>query len=248
MPCAILPGMSDSQAARTVQDSDLTAKDVIAWLERHPGFLREHPQALEALIPPASARGRGAIADFQHYMIERLKADKGALEDITREIVENSRANMNNQHRIHRAVLLLLEAENLDDFIHTITMDLSALLDVDIAALVVETDGRRIPHVGTSGVRIVPSGTVDKWMAGKPALMQSDITGIEAIYGGAATLVASQILLRVDISMKTPPAILAFGSRDPKMFEPGQATDQISFLTRVVERCFRMWLDLPGRG
>ncbi len=240
--------MSDSQAARTVQDSDLTAEDIIAWLERHPGFLREHPQALEALIPPAPVRGRGAIADFQHYMIERLKADKGALEDITREIVENSRANMNNQHRIHRAVLLLLEAESLDDFVHTITIDLSALLDVDIAALVVETDGRRIPHVGASGVRIVPSGTVDKWMAGKPALMQSDITGIEAIYGGAATLVASQILLRVDISMKTPPAILAFGSRDPKMFEPGQATDQISFLTRVVERCFRMWLDLPGRG
>lgn len=239
--------MTDSQAACTVTDApDLRPADIIAWLERHPAFLRENPQAIEALVPPSPERRRGAVADFQHYMIERLKADKGALEDVTREIVENSRANMNNQHRIHRAVLLLLEAENFDDFIHTITMDLSALLDVDIAALVVESDGQRIPHVGTAGIRVVPPGTLEKWMGGKPAIIQSDIAGIEAIYGGGATLVASQILLRVDIAMKTPPAILAFGSRDPKMFEPGQATDQIAFLTRVVERCFRMWLDLPA--
>lgn len=236
--------MNDSQAVKTVQNPDITPKTVIAWLERHPEFLRENPEALPFLVPPAPERGRGAVADFQHYMIERLKADKGALEDFTREIVENSRANMNNQHRIHRAVLLLLEAESFEDFIHTITMDLASLLDVDISALVVESDGKNIPHIDTAGIRVVPPGTVEKWMGGKPALMQSDIVGIEAIYGGGASLVASQILMRVDISMKTPPAILAFGSRDPKMFEPGQATDQIAFLTRVVERCFRMWLCL----
>ena len=62
----------------------------------------------------------------------------------------------------------------------------------------------------------------------------------------AATLVRSQILLRVDISMGTPPAILAFGSRDPAMFSDGQATDQILFLARVIERCFRSWLSLPA--
>jgi uncharacterized protein YigA (DUF484 family) len=45
--------------------------------------------------------------------------------------------------------------------------------------------------------------------------------------------------------MDTPPAILAFGSRDPNMFHEGQATDQILFLARVIERCFRAWLNLP---
>ena len=69
--------------------------------------------------------------------------------------------------------------------------------------------------------------------------------GIEPIFGGGATLVRSQALLRVDISMDTPPAILAFGSRNPHLFEDGQATDQVAFLARVVERAFRRWLDLP---
>ena len=45
--------------------------------------------------------------------------------------------------------------------------------------------------------------------------------------------------------MNTPPAILVFGSRDPALFQPGQATDQVMFLARVVERAFRQWLDLP---
>ena len=71
------------------------------------------------------------------------------------------------------------------------------------------------------------------------------ITFDQPIYGGGAALVHSQILLRVDISMDTPPAILAFGSRNPELFQEGQATDQVLFLARVIERCFRSWLNLP---
>ena len=124
-------------------------------------------------------------------------------------------------------------------------MDLSTLLDVDISVLVVESNDQDIPHVHQNGIRVLPEGTIDKWMGDKSVLLQDDISGIEAIYGGGAALVRSQILLRVDISMNTPPAIVAFGSRDPNMFHDGQATDQILFLARVIERCFRSWLNLP---
>lgn len=138
-----------------------------------------------------------------------------------------------------------LEANNFEDFIHSITIDIATILDVDIAVLVVEADGDDIPHVNTNGIRIIPQGTTDKWMNDKPVLLQDNISGSEAIYGGGATLVQSQILLRVDISMDTPPAIVAFGSRDPNMFGEGQATDQILFLARVIERSFRAWLNIP---
>ncbi|MGH1457027.1 MAG: DUF484 family protein [Alphaproteobacteria bacterium] len=222
----------------------LTAEEIIQYLRNNPEFLKSNPQACELLHPPATVSGKG-IADFQSYMIERLKADKEEVITSTREIVENARSNMNNQQRVHRAVLRLLEARSFDDFIHCITMDLSALLDVDISVLVVETEDTSIPHVQQSGIRIVPTGTIDKWMNGTNILLQDNISGIEAIYGGGAALVASQILLRVDISMSTPPAVIAFGSRDPNMFAQGQATDQVLFLARVIERSFRSWLDIP---
>ncbi|MCE7886805.1 MAG: DUF484 family protein [Alphaproteobacteria bacterium PRO2] len=235
--------MSESNLS-PAPEAPMNADDVIEYLRNNPKFLQQNPEAMDLLVPPKTEAGKG-IADFQNYMIQRLKADKEQVMTTSREIVETSRANMNNQQRIHKAVLRLLEANSFEDFIQSITMDLASILDVDIAVFIVESNGGEIPHIHTSGIRVIPTGTVDKWMAGKNVLLQENISGIEPIYGGGAALVKSQILLRVDISMDTPPAILAFGSRDAGMFQEGQATDQILFLARVIERCFRAWLNLP---
>ncbi len=227
----------------TKNSDNITETNVIEFLRENPNFLQENPEICDLLHPPATEQGKG-IADFQSYMIKRLKADKEDVIESTRELVENARSNMNNQQRIHKGVLCLLEATRFDDFIHAITMDLATILNVDIAVLLVEASGTDIPHIHQNGIRILPEGTVDNWMSGKNVLLQDNISGIEAIYGGGAALVCSQILLRVDISMDTPPAIIAFGSRDPNMFSEGQATDQVLFLARVIERCFRSWLNI----
>ncbi len=232
-------------ALTTKSKTDLTKENILQFLQENPNFLQENPDVLDALTPAKSSSNKGKIADFQTYMIERLKADKQEVIEGTRELVENVRSNMNNQQRIHKAVLHLLEASSLPEFIQCITMDLSSMLNVDISALVIESDSSNIPHIDLKGLRILPEGTVKKWMKKKSVMMQDNISGIEAIYGGGATLVHSQILLRINISKDTPPAILAFGSRDPEMFKDGQATDQISFLAHVVERTFRMWLRIP---
>ncbi|MFA5591731.1 MAG: DUF484 family protein [Micavibrio sp.] len=234
--------MSEIMTQPPQDEKQPSAEAVIAFLKGNPKFLQQHPQAMDYLIPPKNAGDR-KVKDFQSFMIERLKQDKEKVLDTTRTIIDNARSNMNNQLRIQNVILRLLEAASFDEFIQIITMDMSAMLDTDISVLVVESTGDDIPHVHASGIRLVPPGTVDKWMAGKSALLQSNISGIEAIYGGAFTLVQSQALLRVDISMNTPPAILAFGSREPDMFGEGQATDQIGFLARIVERAFRLWLN-----
>ena len=230
-----------SDAAPTSDKTMTTKDDVLEFLKNN----QDDPDLIEALIPAKKRPKKGEVADFQAYAIERLRADKEEAIEISQDIVETSRANMNNQQRVHAAVLRLLEANNFDDFIQTITMDLASILDVDIAVLVVEADGNDIPHVQTNGIRVIPEGTVDSWMKDKAVILEDDISGIEAIYGGGATLVKSQILLRIGISMNTPPAILAFGSRDPHMFNADQATDQILFLSGVIERSFRAWLNLP---
>lgn len=235
--------MSDSQV-KARMDNSLSDDEVIAFLKANPKFLQDNPEACDFLIPPRQGDGR-KVKDFTSFMIERLKADKDKVVQTTREIVANARSNMNNQQRIHKVVLRILEARNFEEFIEIITADMASMLDTDISVMVVESNGHDIPHIHTSGIRVVPEGTIDKWMGGKNVLLQDNIMGIEAMYGGAYTLVASQALLRIDISMDTPPAILAFGSRDPGMFMDGQATDQVDFLARVVERAFRSWLNLP---
>ena len=230
-----------------IKDSkpDLTKEDILEFMQKNPDFLQENPDVLDVLIPRKEPPKKGGIADFQSYLIDRLKADKQEVIDNTRTIVENARSNMNNQQRIHKAVLRLLEANSLIEFLQCVTIDMASMLDVDISVLVIECDDSEIPHIDQKGLRVLPSGTVAKWMGKKTVMLQDNISGIEAIYGGGATLVSSQILLRLDIGEDTPPAILAFGSRDPDMFTDGQATDQITFLARVVERAFRIWLHQP---
>lgn len=220
--------------------NDLPAEAIVAWLQAHPDFLEKHPDACDALIPPKD-KTAGTI-DFGQHLIKRLKADREDVLNTSRDILETARSNMHNVSRIHRAILRLLEAHSFSSFIETITTDLAADLDVDITALVVEADGRTIPHIHLSGLRMVPEGTVHAWLGDRDVLLQENISGSEAIYGGGATLVHSQALARLNIAGDGPAAVLAFGSREPDTFSDGQGTEHVTFLAGVTERLFRMWL------
>lgn len=219
----------------------LSDKEVVAYLKENPEFLGAHPEVLEHLKLPGIEQGKGVV-DFQQVLLEKLKTDKSAAQRLQRELIENVRANMNNHSRVQTAVLMVLEAESFEEFVETITQDFPALLDVDTVNLVIESTSKEIPFVNQAGIRFAKPGTVLKWLNTGDVLLQSNISGHEEIFGPGAGLVRSHALVRLEISEATPASIIAFGSRDPEMFYPNQAVDQIGFLAQVVERCFRLWL------
>lgn len=224
---------------------ELDDDGVMAYLKAHPEFLAAHPEILEHLKAPGSQHGKGVV-DFQQALLERLKADKSHAQRVQKEIIENVRANMNNQNRIHTAVLVALEAETFEEFIETVTQDFPVLLDVDTVNLIIESTSKEIPFVNQSGIRFARAGTVKKWLNTGDALLQNNIHGHEEIFGPGAGLVKSHALVRLEISQNTPAGIIAFGSRDPEAFQPNQAVDQIGFLAQVIERCFRIWLGVQA--
>jgi len=223
-----------------VMKNQLTDEAVATWLKNNPEFFTTHPDAL----PPVE-QGKGVV-DFQHRMLERLKSDKSQAQRLQKELIDNVRANMSNQGRIQTAVLTLLEAESFEEFVEAVTQDLPVLLDVDTVNLIIETPSKQIPFVNQAGIRFAKAGTVTKWLSTGDALLQDNINGHEELFGPGAGLVKSHALVRLELSQDTPVGIIAFGSRDPEMFHPNQAVDQIGFLSQVVERCFRIWLGLQG--
>ena len=231
---------------RPVNLDSISEESIIEWLKKNPSFFNENPEVLDYITPPRDDQGKG-IVDFQYYMVKRFKEDRDEVLESAREIVETSRANMSNQSRIHKAILMVLEAHNFEDFIRTITMDFAPLLGVDIISLLVEADDGVIPHINVSGVKVIPFGASQELLGDKMVLLQDKIVGVEAVYGGGAKLVNSQALLRLNLSGAVPSVMVAFGSRDPEMFAEGQATDLLMFLGRVLERCFSLWLDLPPK-
>ena len=233
--------MTAETAAMDVQD--ISEDDVVAYLKAKKDFFRDHPELLEHLAEPAPSRGRGVV-DFQQVLVERLKADKSTAHRLQKELIDTFRANMNNQSRIQTAVLVVLEAETFEEFIEAVTQDLPVLLDVDTVNVVIEATSKEVPFVNQSGIRFARQGFVKQWLGTGDALLQPNINGHEDIFGPGAGLVKSHALLRLEISQNTPAGIIAFGSRNPDAFHPEQAIDQIGFLAQVVERCFRIWLDV----
>ena len=142
------PGAIAAPAAPRVSDAQ-----VADYLRRHPDFLDRHPELLAALVPAAREAGP-TVVDMQRYVVDRLRGEIAALRRNRDEIVQNSRANLQTQQRIHGAALDLMNAESFEQFIETVTTDLALKLEVDAVCLCVEAD--KAPYGKMkSGVRLI---------------------------------------------------------------------------------------------
>ena len=231
-----------TQTRKNKSETGITGEDVARWLSENPDFLPRHPELLDDLAAPARKLGRG-VADLQQALIEKLRGDMELAHQRQRELVETSRANLNSQTRIHECIVAMMSASSFEQLIQTITTDFAVLLDLDVVTLCIEVDGASLGTPHTRGLHIVPAGTVNRVMgSGRHVLLRSFIEGEPEIYGGGAPLVASDALARISISPKTPPGLIAFGSRAAGKFEAGQAVELLAFLARVTERAIRIWL------
>lgn len=216
----------------------LTEAGILAWLTEHPDFLVKHGETIRVLSQPAERDGR-QVVDFQQHLVSRLRAELAEAKDVQRDLLSATRGNLAVLGRIHGAVIFLLDAGGLQQLIQTITTDLAVMLDVDVATLVMETGAADAAGLGAGGVRMVESGRIASTMQRKEIRLQRQVEGDTALFGPAAELVKSHALVRLTISSASPPGLLCFGSRDPDHFHDGQATEWLSFLGRVVERCLR---------
>jgi hypothetical protein len=220
------------------------AEQVAVYLRRHPDFFDRNPELLDAIAPAGEAHAEGVV-DLRHYMVERLRDELAGMSALRDELVVTGRTNLSAQARVHKAILALLAARSFEHFIETLTTDLAVIIDLDVVALGVEQDGEDVTRAQTPGVYSLDPGTVDRLVGpGQSIALRETVEGDPMVFGPGAGLVASDALLRLSIGSTTPPALLALGSREPGQFHPGQGTELLGFLARVVESCIRGWLNL----
>jgi uncharacterized protein len=225
------------------QPSEIAARDVIAYLRRHPDFLDRHPEALQLVRAPTRDNGDDVL-DFQHFMLERLRRDVVRLEDERRSLISTSRGNLASQCRVHKAVVTMLRAASFEHLLQIVTTDLAVLLDVDVVTLGIESTAARMTRLPVSGIHLLRSGTVDALLGpGRDALLCNDVQGDAALFGAAASLVRSQALLRFSISRSGPVGLMCIGTRKADTFHPGLGTELLSFLARALEITIAQWLE-----
>ncbi|MBM3485750.1 MAG: DUF484 family protein [Alphaproteobacteria bacterium] len=225
-----------------VEVGDLDPEAIADFLRRHPDFLSERPTLLSALTPPTFQRGDGVV-DMQRFMIDRLRAELATLQSRERTLLDAARANAMVQARCLRAALALNEAPTLARLIRTLNAEVPGILDVAAVALGIETTESLPAGARDVGIVILAPGTIDSLVGpSRTVALAADETGDRQIFGRAGGRVRSMAFIRLSFGVGHPTGLLALGSSDHDGFHPGQATDLLSFIARVLEQCVRRWL------
>ncbi len=222
------------------------AEQVAAFLRRHPNFLNERPDVLEAMTPPVVQHSGENVVDMQRFMIEKLRRDMHSLRHHQDNLVDATRTNMSSQERIHAAVLAMLEARTFDHLLEIVTQDFIGTLDVDFITLCFEAADPTTHPGNIKGLRILPLGMVEEMVGeGRTILLRAEVNGDTRLFGKQSNQIRSEALVRLRVSQDGPAGLLALASRADRRFYPGQGTELLGFLAEATGRCVRAWLDLP---
>ncbi|WP_321395221.1 DUF484 family protein [Emcibacter sp.] len=226
----------------TSSESEISADKIRDWLKRHPDFLLENPDLLTILTPPFRPSSGDRVVDFQQVMLEKLQQQIAELKDFHGSLIDATRNNMSTQQQVHDAALALMEAEGLTELSHTLVSDWPQMLAVDVIAVCFEKGhDKQIPALPEA--RPLKKGQVDKLLGREDAcLLRGDVEVLEDIFGPATELIKAEALIRIPATDHYPEGLLAFGSRDPNMFTPGQGTELLRFLEGVFGLYLQRWM------
>lgn len=209
-------------------------QEIVAYLKKNPDFFVRNPSVLEVMELPARYSGE-QIVDLQHEALKRLRAKQDLL-------VDNSRTNMSVQTATHEAVLAMLEARTLDEFIGIVQDELPVLLDIDMAAVALEGAVEQIDMSEDGLPVLLPAGEVQKRLGEGDVQLIASVQSGDPLFGAARDLVRSVALARLYSSDVMPTGLLILGARDENMFNPHQGTELITFMARVAEILVEKWL------
>ncbi|MBT7942943.1 MAG: DUF484 family protein [Alphaproteobacteria bacterium] len=219
----------------------LNEDQVSDFLANNPDFLVRNPDILKSMMAPSRWSGDG-VADMQQFMLEQLRGEIDNLRDCAQDVIETSRTNMSVQTRTHTAILAMLSATNFEQLTRVIAEDFPLLLDIDVA--VIGFEPANTPGFDTSSpvVKNYLPGDIERILGpDQDVVLVRDVADDGFIFGEGAGLVHSAALARLRPGHRSPTGLMALGSRG-STFYPGQGTELIGFLARILERCIDRWL------
>ncbi len=225
--------------------------DVRTFLEQNPDFLARNPELIAVLHPPsrhAALEGDDGdgIVEFHKFQIERLQEYLSELDHYQNRLIAATRSNIANQQRIHEAALAALAAETISELVHTVTQDWCDMLDVDVVGLGLVIP-RQISAIRRFGIVPLEGAWIDGILGFDDAAIfrETDVVG-KVLFGPATPLVSAEAVARLGGIGSMPEGLLAFGTRDEAGFYPGQGTELLRFLARVLDhsldRCLQTWM------
>lgn len=198
----------------------------------NPDWVRSDAELMQRI---AGAEADGNVVDLNAVVRDRLLDENRRLKASREYMAETARANLALMGRTQIAALSLMDCIDLAALDTALATTLPVSLGVDAVAVL--TEGIT-PLAGSLAIRPAAPGLGNHLLAD-----DNDFTGpisgptAQAVFGKP---MGSQALARLDF--EGVPGLLALGSRNEDMFEPGQGTEFLNFLARAMERRITPWL------
>ena len=214
-----------------------------------PAVVLDNPEVMRALLESTDKSKGDNVMDLRGVFVARLEERLDRLEDAHRTVIAAAYENLTGTNQIHRAIIALLSADTLSDFVQILNHDVANILGVDIVRLCIEGDK---PHGSTtvdpanpqSGLIIIlPTDGVANYITGqrngpnpKQVTLRSAREANATVFGNISADIMSEAMLRLDIGGQSAGGVVVFGSYDPKRFSSDQGTELLAFFTQSIER------------
>ena len=221
----------------------------------NPDLVLDDDQVMRVLIGSQAQEARNVI-DLRDRLVERMENRLEKLMRTNRSVIAAAYENVATTNQVHRALLALIDAEDMGIFLRRLVHDLPVMVGIEEARLCLEANvatARAADELapGLDGrVVILPEGTVEAYLY----LDTTEPTRVtlrpcpeekEIVFGHISPS-RSEALLPLNLSGVN--GLLAFGAADPDRFTPDQGTDLLTFTAEVVQRLLVRHLGREPQG
>lgn len=226
----------------------LMAHDLREKIIANPDVLLEDHDVMRALVGANEDQMGGNIVDLRSIAMERLEARFDRLEDTHRNVIAAAYDNLAGTNQVHRAILRMMEAATLTEFLECLTGDVADILRVDTIRLVLESESGDDGEGLGPAVIVMPEGFVDGYLTlgrnvpVRTVTLRPTHKVSSTLYAGLEREIRSEACLHLDLGADHLPGMLVMGAEDPLQFTPQQGTDLLTFFAGVFERVMRRWL------
>lgn len=210
-----------------------------------PEILLDDADIMRALAGANEIERGENVIDLRTVAMDRVRARLDRLEETHRTVIAAAYDNVAGTNMIHRAILDLLEAEDVETFLAGLDGAVAAALRVDTARLILESDGcdeTEALNRMSPGVSLAEPGYCALYLgvgaggAPRAVTLHRMDGGDPRIHGASAHTLRSEACLHVDLGPDRLPGMLVLASAEAAQFAPGQGTDLLAFFAGVFER------------
>lgn len=210
-----------------------------------PECLLGDTDIMRALIAANDGARGSNVIDLRAVAMERLKDRLERLEETHRTVIAAAYENLAGMNMIHRAILRMLDAADLDSFLRDLGGPVADALRVEALRLIAEAEeGAATEALArlSGSVSIAEPGYCSLYVGtgagGEPrrVTLRRIAAGDPRLHGPNSDKIRSEACLLLDLGPERLPAMLVLGAADPDQFAPGQGTDLLSFFAAAFER------------